>query len=193
MSTVLVVAAAASSRRERGGTKKIDKNKWAAKRNHFYSVIFYFIFLPTINLSKFGWKQSLLLCIRNYCIFYILTCVCGGCAASLLCKEWCFACVHPRRCCALYAPPPMACSSQMESAQQQNAAGASSSTAMGRTVRISAEGVGGRVIRGVDWKWGKQVSSSYSAICCQLFSLRPTNTVVHVGWRRGTCGHGTKF
>lgn len=45
----------------------------------------------------------------------------------------------------------MACASQMEA---QN----TTATPMGRAgVRISAEGVGGRVIRGVDWKWGKQV------------------------------------
>ena len=48
--------------------------------------------------------------------------------------------------------------------QQQNstgASGASSSTATavtaaGRTARFMMEGVGARVIRGVDWKWGKQ-------------------------------------
>lgn len=44
----------------------------------------------------------------------------------------------------------MACASQMEA---QN----TTAPLMGRAVRISAEGVGGRVIRGVDWKWGKQV------------------------------------
>lgn len=44
----------------------------------------------------------------------------------------------------------MACASQME---------AQNTTAMGRAIRpcVAAEGVGGRVIRGVDWKWGKQV------------------------------------
>lgn len=45
----------------------------------------------------------------------------------------------------------MACSSQMEI---QNAA---SGQAV-RVMRISTDGVGARVIRGPDWKWGKQVN-----------------------------------
>ena len=48
--------------------------------------------------------------------------------------------------------------------QQQNSTGASGAgsnsgtavTAAGRTARFMMEGVGARVIRGVDWKWGKQ-------------------------------------
>ena len=48
--------------------------------------------------------------------------------------------------------------------QQQNSTGASGGgtssatavTAAGRTARFMMEGVGARVIRGVDWKWGKQ-------------------------------------
>lgn len=44
----------------------------------------------------------------------------------------------------------MACASQMEA---QN----TTATPLMGHHRISAEGVGGRVIRGVDWKWGKQV------------------------------------
>lgn len=45
----------------------------------------------------------------------------------------------------------MACASQMEA---QN-----TTAPMGRAVRpcVASEGVGGRVIRGTDWKWGKQV------------------------------------
>lgn len=37
------------------------------------------------------------------------------------------------------------------------AAAAATTTISARTSRLSAEGVGARVIRGIDWKWGKQV------------------------------------
>ena len=36
------------------------------------------------------------------------------------------------------------------------ATGAASVTVAGRTARFMMEGVGARVIRGIDWKWGKQ-------------------------------------
>jgi len=35
---------------------------------------------------------------------------------------------------------------------------AAAATITARTSRLTAEGVGARVIRGPDWKWGKQVS-----------------------------------
>ena len=34
---------------------------------------------------------------------------------------------------------------------------AAAATISARTSRLTAEGVGARVIRGPDWKWGKQV------------------------------------
>lgn len=51
----------------------------------------------------------------------------------------------------------MACAvPQIES--QQNTSGSSSSTSTIRPPRFTMEGVGARVIRGPDWKWGKQVT-----------------------------------
>jgi hypothetical protein len=42
-----------------------------------------------------------------------------------------------------------------------NAAIAAAAAAAGRSARFMMEGVGARVIRGPDWKWGKQVKSHY--------------------------------
>lgn len=39
---------------------------------------------------------------------------------------------------------------------QQNTSGSSSSSTV-RPARFTMEGVGARVVRGPDWKWGKQV------------------------------------
>lgn len=41
---------------------------------------------------------------------------------------------------------------------EPNLPGSSTSS---RATRFMMEGVGGRVIRGPDWKWGKQVKSVY--------------------------------
>ena len=50
---------------------------------------------------------------------------------------------------------------QQNSAASSTTGGATGSTAAvsaaGRTARFMMEGVGARVIRGPDWKWGKQV------------------------------------
>lgn len=40
---------------------------------------------------------------------------------------------------------------------QQNTTGTTSQASI-RTARFAMDGVGSRVIRGPDWKWGKQVS-----------------------------------
>lgn len=55
----------------------------------------------------------------------------------------------------------MACAvSQIE---VQNTSSSSSVSAT-RPPRFTMEGVGARVIRGPDWKWGKQVSAEFEAL-----------------------------
>lgn len=53
----------------------------------------------------------------------------------------------------------------------------------GRSARLSACGVGARVIRGPDWKWGKQVlweKSEFRNVACILASLfDSSSTLVH--------------
>lgn len=56
----------------------------------------------------------------------------------------------------------MACSAPQIDAQNANASttttgSSSSSSTIVRPSRFTMEGVGARVIRGPDWKWGKQV------------------------------------
>ena len=46
------------------------------------------------------------------------------------------------------------------------AAIAAAAAAAGRSARFMMEGVGARVIRGPDWKWGKQVGSNFRLIIC---------------------------
>lgn len=58
----------------------------------------------------------------------------------------------------------MACSapqidSQNASSSATTGSTSSSSTVVSRTPRFTMEGVGARVIRGPDWKWGKQVKN----------------------------------
>ena len=48
-------------------------------------------------------------------------------------------------------------SASVTSSVAQASTAAASTTASTRTTRFSMEGVGARVIRGPDWKWGKQV------------------------------------
>lgn len=47
-----------------------------------------------------------------------------------------------------------------------------------RTTRFMMEGVGARVIRGPDWKWGKQVSSLFTYDISQktLFQQTPVQS-----------------
>lgn len=56
----------------------------------------------------------------------------------------------------------MACSASQIDTQNANASGTSgtsgtTTTIVSRPPRFTMEGVGARVIRGPDWKWGKQV------------------------------------
>lgn len=43
--------------------------------------------------------------------------------------------------------------------------------ASNRTNRLMVEGVGTRVIRGPDWKWGKQVSTTFRSLDWMLLVL----------------------
>lgn len=58
----------------------------------------------------------------------------------------------------------MACSAPQVDTQNANAptttssTSSSSATIVSRAPRFTMEGVGARVIRGPDWKWGKQVN-----------------------------------
>ena len=45
---------------------------------------------------------------------------------------------------------------EQNSASAASGATSSAVSAAGRTARFMMEGVGARVIRGLDWKWGKQ-------------------------------------
>ena len=75
--------------------------------------------------------------------------------------------------------------------QQQNSTGASSNsatavTAAGRTARFMMEGVGARVIRGVDWKWGKQDGGE--GHCGTVRNFESPEEVVVV-WDNGTAAN----
>lgn len=57
----------------------------------------------------------------------------------------------------------MACSASQIDTQNANSSAmagstSSSATIVSRPPRLTMEGVGARVIRGPDWKWGKQVN-----------------------------------
>lgn len=62
----------------------------------------------------------------------------------------------------------MACSTSQMDTQNANASATSvsttsSSAAIARPPRFTMEGVGARVIRGPDWKWGKQVTDIFQS------------------------------
>lgn len=50
-------------------------------------------------------------------------------------------------------------------------ASVSGSSSSSRATRFMMEGVGARVIRGPDWKWGKQVHSSAVVTIVYLYSF----------------------
>lgn len=56
-------------------------------------------------------------------------------------------------------------------------AGAISTT---RTTRFMMEGVGARVIRGPDWKWGKQVRFSSIVILCNFPRLKKAGSPIGI-------------
>lgn len=52
-----------------------------------------------------------------------------------------------------------------------------------RTSRVVMEGVGARVIRGPDWKWGKQVRITITINCCHKNRKHAIcRTVVRAMW-----------
>lgn len=60
------------------------------------------------------------------------------------------------------------------------------SVAGSRSTRFMMEGVGARVIRGPDWKWGKQVSALGGTSACDPFSLSDAH---FFRWQDGGEGH----
>ncbi len=64
---------------------------------------------------------------------------------------------------------------------------AAAAAAAGRSARFMMEGVGARVIRGPDWKWGKQVSAEYDLHRHKLHtmvpSLHPTSFFVTLSYQ----------
>jgi len=67
-----------------------------------------------------------------------------------------------------------------------------------RTARFMVEGVGARVIRGPDWKWGKQVSKMIVSgvkiiVCFKIQLLSKEIMYLFLGRGRGTCWNRTKF
>lgn len=69
-------------------------------------------------------------------------------------------------------------------------------SATARTSRLTVEGVGARVVRGPDWKWGKQVLDKpnwlgkYSPISSYQINQykHSCNGFMYIsGWRRRTC------